>query len=151
MKRFRNSVIAALISSGTAGVCLWVVNLLSKGVLSLSLGVFFEIIISMLAITIVPNLLGLMILAAVLRRRDRWLRPWRNGLFIPVGIVYGQAILLASGLFASATLSGIYLSDLRVLLSVGRVHVVAALAGVTAVGILVLLEARSSRPAEQAR
>ena len=148
--QFRNSVIAALISSGSAGVCLWVVNLLSKGVLSLSLGVFFEIIISMLAITLVPNLLGLIILAAVLSRKDKWVRPWRNGLFIPVGLLYGQAVMLGSALLF-ATLTSIGLRHVRIALSVPYIYVMAALGGITAVGILVLLETRSSRTAEQAR
>lgn len=149
MQKFRHVVIAALISSGIAGVCFGVVDLLSY--LGKSLQVIFNSIISILMITFVPNLLGLMILAAVLGRRDRWLRPWRNGLFIPVGILYGQAILLASGLFSSATLSGFDLSDVRILMSVPHFCVVAALARVTAVGILVLFEERSSRPTEQTR
>ncbi len=163
MKKFSSRVInpsmAALISSTSVGVWDWLIHLVFPDRLWMTLGdrvyVFF-------VPTLIPNLLGLGILAAVLSKREPWLHLCRKGLFIPIGGLYGLAIFITSTIFFGSLwfLPGLVLyweqlfpvfRDFTLIwLYIPRHYLVAVIGGITAVGILVFLEGRSTGQASRA-
>jgi hypothetical protein len=139
---------AALISSGTAGAWAW---LLAPALPSLGSELTFssrgpataEALFGMLVLffllSIGPNLVGLARLRMLLVSRARWLRLGQQGGFIPVGVIYGYAILVIS-IVPLLPLAVVRPSILLDILAASFFYVPAAASGIVAVGVLVALE-----------
>jgi hypothetical protein len=139
---------AALISSGTAGAWVWVVAPVfpsRSGDLTFSsrspatAEALFGMLVLFFVMSIGPNLLGLTLLRTLLARRPRWLQFCQSGGFVPVGVLYGYAILLVS-LAALFPLAVVRPSILLDILAASFFYVPAAASGIVAVGVLVPLE-----------
>lgn len=156
----RAALLAALVSSGTIGG--WGViaeTLLGSGsgragLAGLASYAIFATIFYF-ELTIVQNVLGLTILANYISGRAEspyyWRSPSRRG-FVPLGILYGEAVLVASAviwvtLFALLQGRVDFWRYIPALLFSGRLplmlHTMAVAGGVTAVGILMVLTRRS--------
>jgi hypothetical protein len=136
---------AALVSSGTAGAWTLLFDQPAggPGPLPLADAVLVTNLILFFAVSIGPNLVGLVLVERGLMRRRWWRDVSISGLWVvPVGAAYGMAVLLVA-VAPVAALGGSGLV-LRFLLH-PYVVLPAVLAGVVAVGVLWLLEPREFR------
>ena len=135
--------IAVLISSGTAGVWAWVTDLLYYDRPQLIVGQFLPYVIVFFVVSVVPNLLGLGMLAALLSQKNRWWYLNSGGRFTPAGLLYGLIILMAATL--ALDLLDIYGPGTTPVISLPGFYATAAGAGITAIGTAVFWNTRSSR------
>ncbi len=152
-----HALIAAVVSSGAAGVCaLYAARWFpSKTISALhapqpaAVGMLHVIASTLLffIMSFGPNLVGMAMVSMALSRRTHWRRLCQVGGFIPFGIGYGLGVLLASLGPLLPLLLVLRPGDLLDLLTTNTFYATGALAGITAIGSYVFLQRLHGTPA----